>query len=46
MDDTRRRWLTDSIMRGCTLEHVAEAIASHAPSGECAYVERRGAEYR
>ena len=46
MDESRRRWLTDSIMSGSTLEHVAEAIASHAPSGECVYVERRGAEYR
>ena len=46
MDDTRRRWLTDSIMSGSTLEHVAEAIASHAPSGERVYVERRGGEYR
>jgi hypothetical protein len=46
MDDARRRWLTDSMMTECTIEHVAEAIAGHAQPGQDAYIERRSAGYR
>lgn len=46
MEDARRRWLTNSIMAECSLEHVAEAIATHARPGREVYVERRGAGYR
>ena len=46
MDEARRRWLVESMMTECSLEHVAEAIAAHGRPGREVYVEQRQVGYR